>query len=198
MSSFGPEAVQAVKLCPVVGAHGTGKSTLLRRLGDSPLGSRIPIGKEIPRLIGDAAGRNDFYQRGQNTLAKQIHLLFEQLATEMEYERSCDPVVVLDRSLLDHFAYTQVLFGQELAETRLGKIVDDRLTKLVPRYAKVFYIPIEVPLVGDGMREDDREFQCVMDRAIVGLLGKHYPNFVTLTGSVETRFATLAQHLNSL
>jgi nicotinamide riboside kinase len=196
MPQLAPEnSSTQTKLCPVVGAHGTGKSTLLRALAQSSLGSQIAIGQEIPRLICDAAERPDYYQRANNTFAKQIHLLFEQLATEVDYQLTKQRIVVLDRSLIDHFAYTKVLFERELQETCLGAIIKNRLSKLCPRYATIFYIPIEVPLIADGTREGDDEFQRAVDREISSLLSELFPNYIDVAGTVEARLAIISKHL---
>jgi hypothetical protein len=55
------------------------------------------------------------------------------------------------------------------------------------RYDFVFYLPIEFPIVLDGLRPDDAAFQADIDRRIVELLESHDVAHHSLTGSIEER-----------
>ncbi|HEX7276432.1 MAG TPA: hypothetical protein VF244_03590, partial [Acidimicrobiales bacterium] len=48
-------------------------------------------------------------------------------------------------------------------------------------------LPIEFPIVLDGLRPDDTTFQADIDRRIVALLQGADVQFTTLTGTVEDR-----------
>lgn len=159
------------------------------------MGKKVRVAHEIPRAICEKLGLNEFYQRKLNSLAKQVHLLFEQLTVEATMDTGGLPVV-WDRCLLDHYAYTRLGFGEELAATRLGYLIEERLPSLVARYRQIFYLPVEIRLVGDEVRESDVSFQKAVDQEILALLKKFRPDFITLSGSVEERFSKLAPHLS--
>ena len=55
------------------------------------------------------------------------------------------------------------------------------------RYDHVFYLPVEFPIVLDGLRPDDTAFQADIDRRITDLLKGADVAFQTLTGTVEAR-----------
>ena len=55
------------------------------------------------------------------------------------------------------------------------------------RYDHVFYLPVEFPIVLDGLRPDDTGFQADIDRRITDLLKGADVAFHTLTGPVEAR-----------
>jgi hypothetical protein len=55
------------------------------------------------------------------------------------------------------------------------------------RYDHVFYLPVEFPIVLDGLRPDNPEFQADIDRRVVELLKGADVEFTTLTGSVGER-----------
>ena len=61
------------------------------------------------------------------------------------------------------------------------------LLDLRARYDDVFYLPVEFPIVLDGLRPDDTTFQADIDRRIVELLKGADVAFETLTGTVEDR-----------
>jgi hypothetical protein len=64
-------------------------------------------------------------------------------------------------------------------------------------YSHVYYLPIEFPIVLDGLRPDDPQFQEDIDHRIVALLEAHGMSYVTLTGSVQARLRELESHLES-
>jgi hypothetical protein len=61
------------------------------------------------------------------------------------------------------------------------------LLDLRARYDHVFYLPIEFPIVLDGLRPDDPGFQADIDRRIRHLLESADVSFRAVTGSVEER-----------
>jgi hypothetical protein len=61
------------------------------------------------------------------------------------------------------------------------------LLDLRARYDHVFYLPVEFPIVLDGLRPDDPAFQADIDRRMHHLLEAADVAFHTLHGSVEAR-----------
>jgi len=55
------------------------------------------------------------------------------------------------------------------------------------RYDHVFYLPVEFPIVLDGLRPDDAAFQADIDRRITTLLHEADVAYQPLTGTVEQR-----------
>ncbi|HYN99227.1 MAG TPA: AAA family ATPase, partial [Actinomycetota bacterium] len=67
--------------------------------------------------------------------------------------------------------------------------------RLRGNYSHVFYLPIEFPIVLDGLRPDDPAFQAEIDERLVRLLKSHDIDYVTIKGSVEERMEQINQHL---
>ena len=64
---------------------------------------------------------------------------------------------------------------------------ESTLTNMQDVYDHVFYLPIEFPIVLDGLRPDDPGFQADIDRRIRHLLETADVSFHALTGSVGDR-----------
>ena len=67
--------------------------------------------------------------------------------------------------------------------------------RLRTSYSDVFYLPIEFPIVLDGLRPDDPAFQKDIDERILGLLRAHDIEYETITGGVDERIEKIEAHL---
>jgi hypothetical protein len=98
---------------------------------------------------------------------------------------------VADRSVYDVLAYADWVMEHNPPDRKENHLWYEAreiaLMDLRARYDEVFYLPIEFPIVLDGLRPDDAAFQADIDRRIVHLLQTADVHFHTLTGSVEAR-----------
>lgn len=115
----------------LTGAHGTGKTTLVRRLQSSlaPLG-RLAFCREAPRLIIERVGNEHFFRRGNNTPTRQALIFLEHMIEEQRRAEECD-ILITDRTLVDHLAYTAVLFPRRRTRQSSMSIVNCRLKPLI-------------------------------------------------------------------
>src|SRR5947209_1706654 len=69
-----------------VGAHGTGKTTLVKALSEhiKSLGIKCCVTPEVPRIVCEHAGDATFFRRGNNSLLKQTVLLVGQPVYEID------------------------------------------------------------------------------------------------------------------
>ncbi len=100
------------------------------------------------------------------------------------------PEFVGDRSLVDVMAYAGWVLdnrehSKEIALWDECKKLAER--KLRGNYSHIFYLPIEFPIVMDGLRPDDPEFQQEIDDRLLSILKFHDLEHVTIKGSVEQR-----------
>jgi hypothetical protein len=162
-----------------VGSFSTGKTTmanLCAREWDLPL---LP---EAAREVAELG-----FPLDQGATAETETLIFlKTLKAELSHER-----FVADRSMLDVLAYADWVM-EHAAEARKedhlwAEAREIAVLNLRARYDHVFYLPIEFPIVLDGLRPDDREFQAEIDRRMVHLLHAHDVVHHTLSGSVEDR-----------
>lgn len=176
------------KKIALTGAHGTGKTTLLAALSKffKNQGESHLLVPEIPRIACQAAGDPEFFRRGFNSLNKQLMLLFGQVV----YESTCGKqtsLLICDRTVIDHLAYTRVLFGEELKSSQIDMLIEDFAVKHSKTYDEIFYLPIEFPPVDDGIRESDILFQRSVDNEIRALLDANKISVTTVSGTVEER-----------
>jgi nicotinamide riboside kinase len=161
-----------------VGSLSTGKTTLANlfaREWDYPL---LP---EVAREVVELG-----FPLDQTATAETETLIFlKQWRAELLHED-----YVADRSIYDVLAYGDWVMenAEERKENHLW--LESRALAtgdLRARYDFVFYLPIEFPIVLDGLRPDDNDFQADIDRRIRHLLELHDVAHHTLSGSVEER-----------
>ncbi len=162
-----------------VGSLSTGKTTLANlfaREWDYPL---LP---EVAREVVELG-----FPLDQSATAETETLIFlKQWRAEVVHES-----FVADRSIYDVLAYADWVMEHNPPDRKENHLwYESReiaLLDLRARYDHVFYLPIEFPIVLDGLRPDDTGFQADIDRRIRGLLELHDVAHHTLSGSVEER-----------
>jgi nicotinamide riboside kinase len=162
-----------------VGSFSTGKTTLadlFAKEWDYPL---LPeVAREVVQLG---------FPLDQSATAETETLIFlKQWRAEAIHDR-----FVADRSIYDVLAYADwVMEHQDGARKENHLWYESReiaTLDLRARYDHVFYLPVEFPIVLDGLRPDNPEFQADIDRRVVDLLKGADVAFTTLTGSVAER-----------
>lgn len=147
----------------VSGTHGAGKSTLisayLERAGfDS---RRTAVLEEVPRKIAERCGDLTMLRPSSNTFSRQALLVAEQIAREAMHPGN--GVLLCDRTVLDHLAYTLLLFQDMKASVEMA-MLKETAREWMGTYDAVVYLP--QPSWGvrtDGMRDDDLAFQREID-----------------------------------
>jgi septin family protein len=161
----------------LVGAQGTGKSVLARELQNKHPYLALIDG------IHRQAQQDGFEINKTNDAVSQIITIERYLRKVNKY--------------LSNFISVSPIIRQ-YAYARCNKLPDYVLnlmntlcileSQCFAEY--VFYLPIEFPLVGDGIRDENIEYQKVIDREIQELLDHYYsfePNYFIIRGSVEER-----------
>ena len=173
-----------------VGSFSTGKTTLANlfaREWDYPL---LPeVAREVVKLG---------FPLDQSATAETETLIFlKQWRAEATHER-----FVADRSIYDILAYADwVMEHQDGSRKENHLWYESReiaMLDLRARYDHVFYLPVEFPIVLDGLRPDDTAFQADIDRRIRHLLEAADVRFSTLTGPVERRQAQVRELVGAI
>lgn len=181
----------------LTGAHGVGKTTLLNVLRDELGGpGEVAICREVPRVIIAAAGEDTFFRRGENTPLRQLLILFYQVIEEGLRRREADTVLA-DRTVVDHLAYTVVLFP-ELVNSPEYTAVLNAARLWLPGYDLIMKLPIEFAAVDDGVREADAEFQAEIDATIDRIYAELGVRPLVISGSIEQRTASALDHIRAL
>jgi hypothetical protein len=123
----------------------------------------------------------------QNATSETETLIFlKQWRAELAHD-----TFVSDRSIYDVVAYADWVFDHERERRKEDHLWDEAreiaLQNLRARYDYVFYLPIEFPIVLDGLRPDDPGFQADIDKRMRRLLESHDVGFHTLTGTIAER-----------
>lgn len=162
-----------------VGSFSTGKTTLANLFAHE---WELPLLPEVAREVV-ALG----FPLDQSATAETETLIFlKQWRAEATHDD-----FVADRSIYDVLAYADwVMENQDPTRKENHLWLESRqlaTMDLRARYDHVFYLPVEFPIVLDGLRPDDPAFQADIDRRISALLVGADVAFHTLTGSIEDR-----------
>lgn len=173
----------------VVGTHGVGKTTLAQAFVQRLAGENISceLAPEMPRLICNLANDNSFFRQGNNNVLKQILLIYSQAQIEFQKSQGGADIILCDRSIIDHWAYTKYFFAKALKKNGVLHLYEHFISEFCRTYRKLFYIPIEFPLTDDGVREGDQGFQKDIDEIIFDLLNNYSLPYSVVRGSVQER-----------
>ena len=171
----------------IVGSFSTGKTTLAELLARR---LDLPLLPEVAREVVELGFKLD-----KDATPETETLIFMR---QYNNELGADEFVG-DRSLIDVMAYAGwVLDNQprrkEFALWEECEQLAER--RLRTNYSHVFYLPIEFPIVLDGLRPDDPGFQKEIDDRVLRLLQTHGVSYETVTGGVEERIEQIEEHLS--
>lgn len=146
-----------VKLA-LIGTHGVGKTTIAYEIC-----SLLKRSGQNVELVREVARRSPFPVNADTTLDGQLWILHTQIAGELEAIRSA-PNVVCDRSVLDNYCYLVNKFGRQ-----------PQLEQWLSRWMKTYDLlvgigPFAEPIIRDGFRSQDREFQRRIDELLRQIL----------------------------
>jgi nicotinamide riboside kinase len=177
-----------------IGAHSTGKSTLLAAC-KRHFGRRIyPIENIARRLIA----------RGIKLGAvSDAEGLLRYLAAQLDAEERADPeadIVISDRTCIDSVAYATA--NEQLGLCKVPDFVLDALRSIAVRESSYYilhvYFPIEFEMAPDPVRPPGGEYRELVDQLILGFLRQHSIPFHTATGSESSRLAAFLNAVRGL
>jgi predicted ATPase len=179
----------------LTGAHGTGKTTLSRFLGEKTFaGHRVAYCREVPRVIIEQARDDEFFRRTNNSPLRQSLIFLYQLIEEVKQAENVE-FLICDRTLVDHLAYSAVLFPAETSTVEY-RVMLEAVRAWISEYDAIFKLPIEFPAEDDGVREADAKFQGEIDKKIDELYLSFGIAPLVVRGSVEQRAEQIKQSLS--
>ena len=168
----------------ITGAHGTGKSTLLKELRSVP---GYSFSDSVTRKSGA-----DINQSGNDD--GQLKILAAIIDAEIKND-IFKKDFILDRSFIDFYAYTRYLYNHNQVSLETLTLIESEFDKRISQYTMIFYLPIEFDIEQDGTRSDDIQFQKEIDDIIkLILIGKEVP-FVPVTGSIDERVSEIKTYI---
>lgn len=165
----------------IVGAHGTGKTTLANDIAKKTKFAVLP---EVARLLAAEGHKLD----GDVTLETEREIFKRQLLIESQNQD-----YVSDRCLIDVRAYVGILFSKEESF-----ILEMNNSIKNAKYDLIFYLSPEFPIENDGVRSLNVEFQNQIDKEIKDILAKNSLEYKLLTGNKQKRLEDALKHLTSV
>jgi len=165
----------------LLGAHSTGKSTLLEE-----------IRKTLPfTFTTDGFSRPVKIAKEKSSMSSvQEQIVLNEL-TCWAYENYISyKNLISTRSPIDAIVYTEYyLKGLKTQH------IQDCFDKHKDNIDHIFYIPIEFPIVNDGVRFTDEQDRINIDLAIQKYIKDNNLSVITVTGSIEERVKTVLAHI---
>lgn len=171
----------------ITGAHGTGKTTLMNALAED--GTRTI--SQVDRKVVEENG----WSHSENTNTDCQKAIYKAIKKELSSKKN----YISDRGLSCVAAYT---FNKALMGDIPKKVADKQYLDLEKFHKDnpdilVVYTPIEFPLVTDGVRSTDPQFQQQIDFLIKNILVTANIPHITVTGTVEERKAQVEEELKN-
>lgn len=172
------------------GAHSTGKSTMLQFFQGKK--GVVCVDSVTRSTISSKERRVDGIEsldEAQKRIAKNI---VDKMNSLIEDNRK-DPSIVylLDRSVFDFLAYTKAFLDRNQVCEKTWNEVYKICEGLWDHLDLVFYLPIEFPIVDDGVRSLDESLRREVDQNIQDLLRDVGKESYALQGSVKERVKTV-------
>ncbi len=160
------------------GAHGVGKSTLTDMLSQKLW---LPV---LHDIVVDAH-KLGFVINENTPMETQMWLTGKQLEQEKIHKE-----FIGDKCIFDYYVYAKALD------------MDSELTNVIKKialqthaYDHVFFIKPEFPIVDDGLRSTNQEFQDAVHHVYQNFLQEHNIPHTHITGSPEERMAQVYKQL---
>ena len=170
----------------LVGAHSTGKSSLISSLSDH----LIAKGYEVTQ-IAELSRQCPYPINEATSLQAQSWIQKEQIALESQWKKTT--ILLSDRCALDNFAYMTLACPEDdLSEYQARAI---KATKTYDFVFKTQLLPI--PAEDDGVRSIDPTFRSAIDTTIFSLFVDHAVPFIALPYSYnyDTHVAFIWSHI---
>jgi predicted ATPase len=165
----------------LIGAHGTGKSTILNEL------------KKVTSdyYITDGFGR-PLKEAGEslNLSPRDIQVIVNTITKHRWNNDVVQDKLICTRSIIDEWVYSKIFGFDEFLEERKEIFRNSDYTK-----SKYFYIPIEFPLEEDGVRYSGIDLQRQCDELMRQWIKEFNLEVVILTGTVKERLTTLINNI---
>lgn len=174
------------KIINFTGAQGTGKTTILKALQQDPAFKEFDFVTEVVRNFVKEKG----LKINQDGTTQTQELLFQAYSDSLEKKTS----YVSDRCIIDVCAYTEDGCARNKKDPAWRALLQEQFNEvksLKEKLGYVFYFPIEFPLVNDGVRSMNEEYQEWIDKYICNVLQLCDIPYTVVSGTVEQRIRTI-------
>lgn len=178
----------------ITGAHCTGKTTLVNAIQGIDKQNKYEYITSMTREAKDLGFKIN--EAGNDET--QLYILNKHLE-RLTLDRPC----VLDRSIIDGYTYTKILYEAGNISEYVMKYAKSLLNiRYMNKYNKIFYLPPTLQLIDDGLRSTEPKFrQHIINNFdhIIQCASIFTPNLIqTIDGSVSERVVAIDKYLNIL
>lgn len=160
----------------LLGAQGTGKTTLLEALCQEPEFKGYTKCVEVTRWI---LKLNMPINEGGSDMGQRL-IMMKLIENAVLY-----PDMITDRTIVDCLVYTQWLYNQGNVSQETLDLVKLAFDRVIGMYDRLFYIPVEFDIEDDGVRSSSKQFQQEIEQLFEHNIKDI--NVIRLSGSVEQR-----------
>lgn len=185
-----------VRRFSISGTHCTGKTTLIEKLKE--------VYRDNPEVSFYKSSTRDALKYGLTINEEasdegQIYIASRDIVSF--YELGTTPIVVSDRSIIDTYVYSYYFWSKGLIGRETVDYISGLCSKMISKYEKIFLLPIELPLVRDGVRSEDEEFRNEIGKVFDDMFSfppteyLYKDKIVVVRGSVESKVKQIQEYI---
>jgi len=169
-----------------VGAPSTGKTTLARAVANTMGLQGLSV-----EFVAEYA-RNYLQRFGSIGECWEQLLIFDtQMRREDDAIRTGADIVIAETPTFTGYAYGMLAGGIGLKAREAMHTLHRWVVERLPLYNQVYYIPMEIGMQSDGVRQETKTERSRLDRMLLATLELWVPTYKTVKGTVEDRMDTV-------
>jgi predicted ATPase len=158
----------------ITGTHGCGKSTLSHRIC-----SELKKSGKNAIVLSETARESPFPINKLQTENATFYIALKQAVKELEAIAHGYSYLILDRGILDSFAYSEATRIHEASE--LEKSLKAASIEWTHNYNKIIFLKNDLSVLdSDGVRDTDLKFAMKIEKIFENLLLKNFQNKLTI------------------
>jgi nicotinamide riboside kinase len=172
----------------IIGAQCTGKTTLIEAIRNQAI---LPIQyKYTSEVVRSLVKSHNIKINQDGDFRSQLLVFQAHWRNVLKFDW-----MVTDRSCIDAWVYTLYNHSKGFFSVAEMDSLERLFNKTVARYDKIFYLPVEVPLVSDDFRSMNDGFRQEIDNLFFFILHHNKIQYTPLVGTVDTRVKTFKNYL---
>jgi nicotinamide riboside kinase len=168
-----------------VGAHSTGKTTLLEHC-KARLGGDLRVIEDVPRSVISRG----FPLAQYATVDSFVNYIKDQLQAERMLAKTDCALLISNRTVCDAVGYAMA--NRELPRPAVPQYFIDMLEEVARREAEYYDLfinfPVEFAVVADGIRPTDESYRSAVADAISAFVRTLGVSIIDVRGATEDRF----------
>ncbi len=171
-----------------VGAPSTGKTTLARATANAAGLRGLSV-----EFVAEYA-RNDLQRFGSIEDPWEQLLIFDtQARREDDAIRTGADIVIAETPTFTGYAYGLLVLDGGAKDRKVMHVLHRWMTERLPLYSRVYYIPPEIGMQRDGVRQGTEAVRLRLGRMLRATLDLWVPTYTIVEGTMEDRMDTVLE-----